>query len=93
MICAMATTTARAGRLPALVRAALDHAVALRQQPGCVAAYVLTERGTSVQVSVSLFETEEALERALEATRPVIARHALEQLREGPSAFTVFDVR
>lgn len=93
MICGMALSTAKAGKAEELVAAALEHANALRQQPGCVGAYVLSERGTAGQVSVSLFENEESFLRAVEATRPVIARHHLERLVEGAPVFRVFDVR
>lgn len=93
MICAMATSTVRPGQLEPLVAAALDHAAALRQQPGCVAAYVLAERGGTGQVSLSIFQSEEALERALAATRPVIAKHHIDQFVEGPPSFRFFDVR
>jgi heme-degrading monooxygenase HmoA len=93
MFAAMAMSTAKAGSEEALAQAALDHARALRQQPGCVMAYVLQERGTSAQVSLSIFETEEAFERGMEATRSVIAKHGIERLRDGASTFRLFDVR
>lgn len=93
MFCGMATSTARQGEEEALVLAALDHADALRQQPGCVAAYVLTERGGRTQLSLSIFDDEESFHRGLEATRAVIAQHHLDRLLEGPSTFRVFDVR
>jgi heme-degrading monooxygenase HmoA len=89
----MATSRPKPGREEALAAAALDHARALREQPGCVAAYVLRERGAGTQLSVSIFESEEAFERGMAATRPVIERHRLDTLREGPSEFRLFDVR
>ena len=93
MFCGMATNTARKGEEEKLVLAATEHAAALRQQPGCTGAYVLTERGASTQVSLSFFESEDAFYRGLEATRPVIMKHHLEQILEGPSSFRLFDVR
>ncbi|HXW67361.1 MAG TPA: antibiotic biosynthesis monooxygenase [Thermoplasmata archaeon] len=93
MFCAMAFGAAKPGQSEALVAAALDHAAALRRQPGCVAAYVLEERGTGTQVSVSIFQSEADLARALEATRPVIAKHRLDELTTGPHSFRLFDVR
>jgi heme-degrading monooxygenase HmoA len=89
----MALTTVRRGREDDLIRAAVDHAEALRQQPGCVATYVLRERGTASQVSLSFFESEEAFRRGAEATLPVIAKHHLDELLEGPPTFRFFDVR
>lgn len=93
MFCGMAVSTPQQGDEEKLVRAATEHAAALRRQPGCIAAYVLTERGGTSQVSISIFETERAFNQALEATRPVIAKHNLERILEGPSTFQVFDVR
>lgn len=93
MFCGMAFNTPRPGEEEKLVRAALEHGAALREQPGCVAAYVLTEKGARAQVSVSVFETEDAFHRGLEATRPVIAKHHLERLLEGPSTFRFFEVQ
>ncbi len=84
--------TARKGKGEILARAAQEHAEALRRQPGCVAAFVLKERGTDAQISLAIFETEETFERGMNATHPVIAKHHLEELREGPSSFRVFDV-
>jgi heme-degrading monooxygenase HmoA len=92
MLLAMAFQTARPGRSEALLAAALEHAAALRQQPGCVATYVLSERGSRRQVSISVFETEAALEAGLTATRPVIVRHDLGTMVEGSSEFRLFDV-
>jgi hypothetical protein len=51
----------------------------------------LRERGTSDRVSLALFESEDAFNRAMEATSPVIAKHHLDRLRES-STFRVFDV-
>lgn len=93
MICAMATTKVKPGAEEALVAAAQDHATALRAQPGCRGTYVLLERGTRVQVSISLFDDAPSLQRALDATRPVIARHRIDQLWESPPSFAVLDVR
>ncbi len=45
MFCGIATSTPRSGEEARSVRAALDLATAFREQPGCSAAYVLTERG------------------------------------------------
>jgi len=86
----MATGTARVGKAQALVEAAREHARALRQQPGCLGTFVLLEKGSRVQVSV--FETETQLERALEATRAVIAGHHIENYLEGEPHFQLFDV-
>jgi heme-degrading monooxygenase HmoA len=93
MFCAMAFNTAREGREEDLTLAALDHARALRRQPGCVAAYVLRERDSKAQVSISIFETEEAFRRGADATRPVIAKHHIDRWLESPSVFRVFDVQ
>jgi heme-degrading monooxygenase HmoA len=93
MFGAMAMSTAKSGSEEALAQAALDHARALREQPGCVAAYVLQERGSAAQVSLSIFESEEAFERGMEATRSVIASRHIERFRAGPSSFRLFDVR
>jgi heme-degrading monooxygenase HmoA len=93
MYLGMALSTAKHGKKEALVAAAKDHAQALRAQPGCLATYVLDERGTMGQVSISIFESEEAFRSAAEATRPVIGRHRLETLLEAPPEFRVFDVR
>lgn len=92
MFCGMASSRARPGKETALLAAAQEHAEALRHQPGCVGAYVLRERGTAAQLSLSIFETEDAFERGMEATMPVIARHPLDELRDGPSTFRLFDV-
>ena len=89
----MAFTTAKSGREEALIEAARDHARALRAEPGCVAAYVLEERGTPDQVALSIFESEEAFRKAAEATRPVIARHRIGELLEGPPRFRYFESR
>lgn len=93
MFCGMASNTARPGEEERLVLAAQEHAVALRAQPGCVGAYVLTEKEGRAQLSISIFESEDAFNRALEATRPIIAKHHLERILEGPSSFRLFDVR
>jgi heme-degrading monooxygenase HmoA len=93
MYCGMALSTARPGRKEELTLAALDHAAALRQQPGIVAAYVLSERGSAAQVSLSIFESEEAFQRGVESTMPVIAKHHIEELCDGPPTYRVFDVR
>ena len=93
MFCGMATNTARKGGEEKLVLAAIEHAAALRQQPGCIAAYVLTERDGPTQVSLSIFESEDAFYRGVDATRSVITKHHLEQILEGPSSFRLFDVR
>lgn len=93
MYVGMALTTAKDGRKEALIEAAQDHARALRVQPGCVAAYVLDERGTPDQVALSIFDSEESFRRAAEATLPVIARHRLEELLERPPQFRFFDTR
>lgn len=89
----IAMNVAKDGQMERLVAAAREHAEALRAQPGCVGAWVLVERGTSGQVSLSLFESEGAFGRALEATRPVIAKHHIEALVEGEGEFRLFDVR
>jgi len=93
MIAAMATTRAKAGAEEALVTAAQDHGRALRDQPGCHGTHVLLERTTRTVVSISIFEDDAALERALEATRPILARHGIEQLWESPPTFTRLEVR
>jgi heme-degrading monooxygenase HmoA len=93
MFCGMATGVARTGKEEALARAALEHAEALRQQPGCVGAYVLRERGTGAQISLAIFNSEEAFEQGMQTTMPIIAKHHLEDLRDGLSTFRVFDVR
>ena len=46
-----------------------------------------------MQVSLSVFESEDAFLRGLDATRSVITKHHLEQILEGPSSFRLFDVR
>ena len=92
MFGAMALSTAKEGNEEALARAALEHAQALRRQPGCVGAWVLRERATRAQVSLSIFATEEAFNSATLATRPVIAEHHPERLVDGAFSFRVFDV-
>lgn len=91
-VLAMATSTAKEGKAEALVEAARHHAKALEQQPGCRGTFVLLEKGSNVQVSISVFETEADLEHALEATRAVISGHHIEEFLEGPSRFQLFDV-
>jgi heme-degrading monooxygenase HmoA len=93
MFCGMASSTPRKGKEGALLAAAQEHASALLQKPGCIAAYVLRERGTGAQVSLSVFKSEDAFNRAMDATMPVIAKHHLEQLRDGPSTFRIFEVQ
>jgi len=93
MICGMATVTVKRGKEAAVVTAALEHAAALRTQPGCRATYVLLQRDAPVEVSISIFDDQESFDRAVDATRPVIARHHLEQLWERPPSFATFDVR
>jgi heme-degrading monooxygenase HmoA len=92
MFCGMASGTPRKGKEDALRAAAEEHAAALLRQPGCVAAYVLRERGTRAQVSLSVFRTEDDFNRAMDATMPIIAKHHLDELREGSSTFRLFDV-
>jgi len=92
MFCGVATSTAKTGKMDQLIAAASEHAEALRREPGCVAAYVLREREGSGQLSMSIFESEEAFARAVNATRPVIARHHLEELVERPPEFHFFEV-
>ena len=91
-VLAMATSQAKPDGMEALVEAALDHAKALQRQPGCQGTYVLRDPASNTQVSVSIFEDEGALKRALQATRPVIAKHDIERLVESPPRFQVFDV-
>ena len=55
-------------------------------------AFVLTEVDGRTQVSISLFESEEAFQRGVAATRPVILRHHIEELLEEPSTFRFFRV-
>jgi heme-degrading monooxygenase HmoA len=93
MFCGMAMSTPRHGKEEALAAAAAEHAEALRRQPGCVSAYVMKERGSGMQISLSIFDSEESFNQAMEATVAIIARHHLENLRDGPSAFRVFEVR
>jgi len=93
MFGALAFCEAKVGKKDELVAAATDHARALRAEPGCLAAYVLAERGTQGQVSLSVFETEEAFRRAAQATLPVIQGHHLERLLAKPPEFRYFDVR
>lgn len=88
----MAMSTPKRGKERALAHAASDHARALREQPGCLAAYVMHERGSNRQIALSVFDSQAAFHRAMEATAPVIAGHHLEQLRHGASEFRVFDV-
>jgi heme-degrading monooxygenase HmoA len=92
MICGIATSTPRSGKADALTSAALEHAGALRLQPGCVGAWVMWERGGTAQLSLSIFDTDDTFNRALEVTRPVIAKHRLGELVEGEPTFRVFDV-
>ena len=92
MFCGMASRRARRGKEHALQAAAQDHTRALLEQPGCVAAYVMVERGTGAQLSLSIFEREDEFNCAMEATTPIIAKHHLENLRDGPSTFRLFDV-
>lgn len=68
MFVGMSWSNARSGKEDDLVAAAQEHARALRQQPSCVAAYVLRERGTSAQVSIAIFRSEDEFNRAMEAT-------------------------
>ena len=89
----MAICTVRPGQMGALVAAALDHASALKRQPGYRASYVLSERDGPTQVSLSLFDSPENFHRALESTRAVIAGHHIERLLDGPPTFRLFDVR
>ncbi len=88
----MALSTAKRGSEEALAEAALDHARALRNQPGCVGAWVLRERNTRAQVSMSIFDSEEAFNHATEATSSVISSHHPEKLIEGAFSFRLFDV-
>lgn len=88
----MATGTARKGSEEALAQAALEHAKALRQQPGCVGAWVLRERNTRTQVSLSIFTSEDAFNHGTEATKAVIAGRHPERLVEGAFSFRLFDV-
>ena len=89
----MAISRPKPGNLAAVLAAAEEHGAALRSQPGCVGAYVLSERGANSQVSISLFTSEEAFRKALDATRPVIAKHHLEELLEADSSFHTYEVR
>lgn len=91
MFAGMAVGTAKDGMEEELARAAQAHAEALRQQPGCVGAWVLHERGTRSQVSFSIFTTEDAFNAAAAATRSVIAAHHPEQLVEGSFNYREFD--
>jgi heme-degrading monooxygenase HmoA len=93
MFCGIATTVAKSGKMEALVTAARDHGRALRTQPGCLATYVLVERGSSTQVSISVFDTEDSFQRAVEATRGIIAKHHIDELWQAPSSFRMYDVR
>ncbi len=88
----MALGTAKEGNEEALAQAALEHAEALRRQPGCVGAWVLRERATRAQVSLSIFVTEEAFNAATKATVSVIAGHHPERLVEGAFSFRLFDI-
>ena len=93
MFCGMSLTAARTGRKGDLVAAALDHAAALRRQPGCSATYVLEESEGSGVVAMSIFDSEDAFQRAVAATRAVIGKHHLEELVEGVGEFRTFRVR
>ena len=93
MFCGMLLGRARAGRQGDLLAAAQDHAEALRLQPGCVGAYVLVERETGAHVSLSIFTSEDAFNRGMEATTPIIGKHHLENVWDGPSTLRLFDVR
>ena len=88
----MAWSTARKGSEEALAQAALEHALALRRQPGCIGAWVLRERNTRAQVALSIFASEDAFNQATAATRSVIAAHHPERLVEGAFIFRLFDV-
>ena len=93
MFCGMATSKPKRDREAALTEAALEHAEALRKQPGCLVAYVMTERGTGMRTLLSVFDSEESFDRAMEVTMPVITKHHLERLREGASIFRLFGAR
>lgn len=93
MFAGIAFVEAKPGEKGAAIAAARDHAEALRRQPGCVAAYVLDERGTERELSISVFESEEAFRRAADATRPVILAHHLERLVTRAPEFHLYDVR
>lgn len=92
MFAGMAVGTAKNGMEEALARAAREHAEALRQQPGCVGAWILHERATRSQVSLSIFTTEDAFNAAVAATRSVIAAHDPQRLVEGSFSYRVYDV-
>ena len=93
MICGLAENTAKNGMEAPLLRAAQEHGAALRQQPGCIATYVLTEKGSRDVVALSVFDSEESFEKAVVATRPVIMKHQLPDLLEGEPRFRILDVR
>jgi quinol monooxygenase YgiN len=92
MYAAIAETRAKPECEARLAHAAADHAEALRAQPGCRTAFVLRVPGARDFVSISVFESEAALERALEVTRPVIARHHLPELLEASPRFRSLEV-
>ena len=92
MFGAMALSTAKEGSEHKLAQAAREHAEALRQQPGCVGAWVLRERSSRAQVALSIFDSEASFQRATAATMPVIAAHQPEKLVEGRFVVRLFDV-
>ncbi len=92
MFAAMAVCRAKPETIDDLFRAAQEHGDALRRQPGCVAVYVLREVGAPDQLSLSIFESKEALDRAVAATTAVITKHHLERLVERPPEFHQYEV-
>ena len=92
MFGAMALSTAKEGSEKELARAALDHARALREQSGCVGAWVFRERNTRAQVALSIFDSEDSFKRAAAATVSVIASRHPERLVIGEFSYRVFDV-
>jgi quinol monooxygenase YgiN len=91
MYAAMGLVTAKPGQEEALYRAAMAHAAALRQQPGCVAAYALRESATGEVIGLSVFDSEAALQAATASTQGVLVEHRLPELVARPPEFRVFD--
>jgi len=70
----------------------MDHADALKGQPGYLASHVLVERGGSASVSLAIFDSAEAVDRASAASLAAIAGPHIERFIGGAPAFKFLEV-
>jgi heme-degrading monooxygenase HmoA len=87
----MATLKPKAGREKDLAELMKGFRDSMRGQAGLVETYLLKERGQGRLMGISIWETEDAFEKAMENVRPPPPKHPPESLRDEPPSTQQLD--